>query len=136
MYAQVIPNTKGRKILVYWVLLVRVMPLVSFAIPFYIMFTELGILATLIPVNQNLPALEPESYPSQYVRAGNTEHQGDRQGYQRGDGAVDQRLSKALLLKQFNIMAYGERLRKKGNLSPHFFRRPKGNGNHPINRKQ
>ena len=41
---------KGRKILVYWVLLVRVMPLVSFAIPFYIMFTELGILATLIPV--------------------------------------------------------------------------------------
>ena len=36
--------------MVYWVLLVRVMPLVSFAIPFYIMFTELGILATLIPV--------------------------------------------------------------------------------------
>ena len=31
-------------------MLVRVLPLVSFAIPFYIMFTELGILATLIPV--------------------------------------------------------------------------------------
>lgn len=41
---------KGRKILVYWVLLVRVMPLVLSRFLFYIMFTELGILATLIPV--------------------------------------------------------------------------------------
>ena len=43
-------RTKGKKILVYWVLLVRVMPLVSFAIPLYIMFNRMGILATLIPV--------------------------------------------------------------------------------------
>ncbi len=40
----------AKKPLAYWVLLVRVLPPVAFTIPLYIMFNQLGVLATKLPV--------------------------------------------------------------------------------------
>lgn len=41
---------KTKKIVTYWILLVRVLPPISFAIPLYILFSKTQMLSTLVPV--------------------------------------------------------------------------------------
>ena len=39
----------GKTVITYWVLIVRILPPIAFAVPLYIMFSSIGILKTLLP---------------------------------------------------------------------------------------
>lgn len=43
-------NMKNKKVMTYWILLVRVLPPITFAIPLYILFSKAKMLSTLVPV--------------------------------------------------------------------------------------